>query len=423
MKDKDPKQAVALIADHGLFFPWALRLAREFKEVRYWCPWDGLFPDLTRAKIGDGFEEVIRVQDFLAEAKQADIVIFPDVYNTDLLNHCRYEMGKRCWGSGDGEELELDRWRAKLLMEKMGLPSSPAKRIVGLPALRDHLRRAKDKFVKVSRYRGVGETFHHKRYALSEQWIDEKEHALGREKHVTPFMVEDGIDSACEPGWDGFVIDGEPPQESIIGYEVKDKSYFCSVLPTAEMYPGLLAINEALAPSFKKYEYRGWFSTEAKVSEGKCYPIDLTCRSASPAGETYMELIGNWGEIICHGSAGEMVEPQYEAKYGMQVVMRSAWAERDWLPVYFPEKLARWVKLYNARKIGGQICVIPQEAAHLSEIGSVVAIGDSPEECRKKIKLYADEIEGYQLEVNTDALDEAEAVADEGEKKGVKFYG
>lgn len=420
MPDQSSKSV--LLMDHGLFLSWAMKLSEYFGEISYFVPWDGLFPDMSRALIGDGFPKIKRVQNFFEAAKRADLIVFPDVYNQDVLNVCRYQLKKPCWGSGRAEELELDRWRSWQLLKKLGLPAVQTERVIGVDALRRCLRKNEDKYIKISRYRGVGETFHHVNYRLSEPWIDEKAHKLGRQQHLMPFMVQDSINSDCEPGWDGYIVDGQTPRTNIVGFEVKDKSYFCSVLPAKEMFAGLSDLNEALAATFKKYQYRGWFSSEVRVDGKKSYPIDLTCRAASPAGETYQELITNWGEILWHGAQGEIVEPKFGGQYGMQIIIKAAAAEHEWLPVYFPEKLSRWVKLYNACRLKGQTCVIPQEGAGLIWIGSVVAIGDTPEQCKKRIKEYADQVEGYQVEIDVDTLNDAEAVADEAEKSGVQFY-
>lgn len=410
-----------LVADHGLFQSWAHRLARDFGEVLYWTPaLDDLFPTARKALIGDGFQDIKRVQNFFEAAKRADLIIFTDVYFSDLLEHCRNDLGKRCWGAGAGEELELERWKAKQLLKKQGLPTQYTERVIGLDNLRYYLQENDDKYVKVSRYRGIGETWHHITYRLSEAKLDEMEHQIGMQKYIMPFLIEDSIDCESEPGWDGFIVDGASSKTAIIGWEIKDKAYIGRAIEQKDICAGLLDINAALESYFKSHKYRGWFSSEGRITkDGTCYPIDLTTRSASPAGESYQEMYSNWAEIIWRGAEGDVVEPKLAGKFGGQVTIKSAWAERDWQNIYFPEKIRPWVKLYNSCQIKGRLAIIPQESAHLSEIGTVVGIGDTPDEVRRAVKLHSGLIEGYQIEVNVSALDDAEDVMEKSKKMKV----
>lgn len=421
MRDFSSKSV--LVIDHGLFFSWAQKLAPAFGECSYYVsPADDLFPTARKALIGDGFKGIKRVQNLYDAVRRADLIVCPDVFLGDLAEHLRTDMGKRVWGAFKAEELELDRWRAKQVMERAGLPSNPTVKLIGLQALRDHLRTATDKFVKVSRYRGISETFHHIDYRLSESKLDEMEHQLGMQKYLMPFLVEDAIDSVSEPGWDGYTIDGQYPPLCITGFEVKDRSYIGAVHATHQTYAGLAAINAGLASEFKRLRYRGFFSTEARVTkQGVCYPIDLTCRAASPAGETYQELFSNWPEIIWHGASGELVEPVVAAKFGAQLIITSGWAERDWQALYFPPAISQWIKLYNPCRIRSQTCIVPQETAHLKEIGSVVGIGNTLEQAVQRCKDYAAQIEGYMVDCNASALDDAEKVVAEASKAGIKF--
>ena len=417
----DFSNKTCLIADHGLFVSWAHRLARDFGRVEYWTPsLDDLFPTARKSLIGEGFSDIKRVQDFFEAAKRADLIIFADVYFGDLLEHCRNDMNKRCWGAGAGEHLELERWKTKKLLEKAGLPTQNTERLIGIQALRDYLKENDDKYVKVSRYRGIGETWHHLTYRLSEAKLDEMEHQIGMQKYIMPFLVEDAIDCEAEPGWDGFIVDGASSKTVIVGWEVKDKAYIGRVVEQKNICAGLVDINNALKSYFESHKYRGWFSSEGRITkDGKCYPIDLTTRSATPAGESYQELYSNWAEIIWRGADGDVIEPKPVAKFASQVMMRSSWAERDWQNIYFPEKIRPWVKLYNACQIKNRLAIIPQEAAHLAEIGSVVGIGDTPDEVRRMVKLHAELIEGYRIEIDVAALDDAEDVMEKSKKMKV----
>lgn len=278
---KTVSRAKVCFADHGLFLPFAQRLARDFGEVSYWCPsTEDLFPTPNRAMVGEGLPGIRRVLDLYRAIKECDLVVCPDVFQAPLVGLCR-ELGKPVWGAGESEELELDRWYGKQLLKTAGLPYNPTIELTGIAALRKYVQTHPDKVVKLSRWRGVSETFRYKNYDLIQPKIDEMAYKLGPFQEMMKFYVENVIESVTEPGMDTFTVDGQFPKNTVCGYEVKDKAYIGAVMPYESIYPGLRAINTALAPTFKRDKYRGFFSTEARVSKDhKCYPIDLTCFSA-----------------------------------------------------------------------------------------------------------------------------------------------
>jgi hypothetical protein len=132
------------------------------------------------------------------------------------------------------------------------------------------------------------------------------------------------------------------------------------------------------------------------------------CRMASPAGEVYCEMFENLAEILWFGAEGKLVDPISENQYGAQIILISEWAESHYQPVKFPEEIRPFVKLYNSCRIEGVDYVVPQ-LAKMKQIGSVVALGNTPEEAVKKCKALCDQIEGYDIESEADSLDSAVA--------------
>src|SRR5512137_1964280 len=195
---------VVLIYDNGLFVSWAERLTEYFDRVLYYNPCKNAFPKSNSRLVGTGIEGVEKVTDFWDVVDDVDLFIFPDVYDGDLQNELR-RQGKRVWGSGKGEEIELHRWETKQLLARMGLPVQPVVKIVGLEALRDHLKSVDGKkWIKVSWTRGDMETWEHESYDLSEPRLDELENKLGAKKKVIEFIVEDDIPDAVEVAYDGY---------------------------------------------------------------------------------------------------------------------------------------------------------------------------------------------------------------------------
>ena len=46
------KDKVALFYDYGLFVELAVRLAKDFKKVYYYCPWKSAFSKINGALVG-----------------------------------------------------------------------------------------------------------------------------------------------------------------------------------------------------------------------------------------------------------------------------------------------------------------------------------------------------------------------------------
>lgn len=417
----DLSNKTIFVRDYGLFASWAAKLTEYFGRVLYYCPFKSAFPRSQQYVIGTGLEGVERVTNFWDHVHQADIFFFPDVYDGDLQVHLR-QMGKPVWGAAKGEELELMRWQTKMFLKKdLHLPVQPVERIIGVQALRDHLMDSENKYVKISLLRGDFETFHHNNYELSEPILDDIEQKLGPYKDSKEFIVEDAIDDAVEVGYDGFTIDGEFPDPAFFGYEIKDVAFIGAVRPYAKLPKPVRQVNEALAPVFEAYSYRGFWSSELRVpKDGKPYLTDPCCRAGSPPSELYQELFRNWGEIIWAGAHGELVAPEPVARYGVEVLIHSQWADQHWQALYVEPEVRKWVKLRNLCQVEDTLYVAPQVVG-LPEIGAVVAVDDSLLGAIKKVKDYCNMVTGYTIELNLERVAEAVQVIQQAKDQGIPF--
>jgi hypothetical protein len=398
----------ALVIDNGIFVEFARRLAEDFGRVLYFAPWATGYPTSRGLLIGAGDETYERIDDFwpYVEDDSVDIYVFPDCYEGGLQSYLR-SAGKRVWGCGLGAELELDRPKAKDILAKAGIPIGDYKEIVGLDALRKYLKTHEDAWIKINSTRGDMETFHAPTYEKIEPRLDELEHTLGAKKKIMRFVVEAGIPDAIEAGYDGFTIDGKFPKVGITGIEVKDKGYVGRTTKYKDIPPEVRAVNDALVPNFKGYTYRGFFSSEVRISkDGKGYPIDLTARAGSPPSELYQNMIENLGEIIWYGAEGILVEPEYVAPWGAEVLLHSDWADKNWAHIHFPDDLRRNIKLRNYTIIEGEHYIVPQLCG-MPEVGAVVATGKTAKQAIEEAKRIAALVEGYYLEAPIEAMDEA----------------
>lgn len=396
-----------LVYDNGLFVSLAERLAelKAFKKVGFFLDWQSSFPDGRELVVGTGLDGITRVKYFWDEIDQYDLIVFADVWNGDLQEYLR-KQGHRIWGAGRGGNLELSRWQTKETLRRLGLPDNEAVQIRGIDNLRSYLKSHEDVFVKVSALRGLGETFESGNYVQSKGQIDELEAKYGAMLSLVDFIVEKKIPDAKEVGYDGYNIDGEFPNQSFMGIEVKDRAYFGALMDYDKLPESVRETNTKL--SYGMDGYRQFWSTELREKGGKGYLIDATARHASPAGECFCHAFTNLPEILYEGAGGVLVHPKSSAKYAAQILLCSEWAEEHWQAIQFPEEIRPWVKLYNHCRVNGVDYVVPQ-LAKMKQVGSVIGLGNTPDEAANLAKDRAKQIRGFDLEAECDALDEAMA--------------
>lgn len=399
------KTKCACVYDYGLFVELAVTLAKDFGRVLYYCPWQDGYPKSNALLIGTGLPGVERIKSIWPHLDEIDLFVFPDVYEGPLQEHL-VSIGKRVFGCRLGEELELDRVKSKEISRNLGIDIGPFKVLKGLDALRQHLQKHDDQWVKISATRGDMETFHAKNYALAEPRLDELEHNLGAKKKVMEFIVEDGINDAIEVGYDGYTIDGKYAKGAIVGVEVKDKAYLGRTLAYRDLPIAARNVNDRLAPALKRYGYRGFLSTEIRCNDDGAFLIDPCARCGSPPNECYQMMIGNIADICWNGANGILIEPEYTAKWGAELLLTSEWAMTNWQAVEFPPELRQHVKLRNLAVIEGKYYYVPDKST-CSAIGAIVATGDTPDEAIKSCREIAKKVEGHHLEVASEALDEA----------------
>jgi hypothetical protein len=399
-----------LVVDNGLFVSLAELLVGKFGKVGYFCPWENGFPDGRELVIGMGIKGITREKYFDSVYKSYDLIVFCDVYSGDLQDDLR-SRGVRVWGAGlAGGRLELSRWKTKELMKQIGLPHNESWQIRGLENLRSFLKEHKDVFVKVSTFRGLGETFHSEDYDTVKGQLDELRYKYDAMVDVIDFVVEKNIPNAKEQGYDGYNIDGEFPDKAYIGVEIKDKSYYGMLVDYDSLPNDVRETNTKL--SYHMEGYRQFFSTELRNQ----YPIDLTCRHPSPAGEPEIHAFENIAEILYEGAGGVLIHPKVSAKFVAQIIMCSEWAFDHFLPIFFPEEIRPFVKIYNHSIINGVDYFVPQ-MAKMKQVGSVIGLGNTPDEACNAAVERAKQIKAYDLEIEYKALDEARKVMSDDDTK------
>ena len=117
-------------------------------------------------------------------------------------------------------------------------------------------------------------------------------------------------------------------------------------------------------------------------------------------------MIANLADIIWEGSEGILVEPEFTAPFGAQLLLLSDWADQNWEQVKFPASVRDNIKLYNMTIIEGNYYVIPQKVG-MPHFGAIVATGDTLDQAIKECKRIAEKIDGHLIDKHVDALDSA----------------
>lgn len=416
---KSPSELHLRVIDKGIFLPIARRLAREVGKVSYWTPHEKAFPTV-RDCIGDGFPDVERVYSEWKDKDSVDCWCFFDI-GFDGMQQELLSQGRIVWGARNGDFLEINRGKFLDSLKASSLEVPPHTKVVGMDALRDHLRDKEDKFIKISRFRGDWETMHWRDWRQDESELDARSVKLGPWKEVITFYVCDKIETEIEDGADMWCIDGKFPSVVVHGMEAKDKAYLGTFQKYDDLPEELRRVSDAYGPILAGYDYRSFFSTEVRITEERrSYFIDPTLRAGSPPSQVMCEMIGNLGDIIWRGAQGEVVDPEPSAKFGVQALLCVKGDRMTWRTVDFPPELDQWVKCGFCTQIGGRTCFPPDPEATAGEIGWLVGVGDTAENAINHLRQNADMLPcGVHAEFDSiaDLLKEVE----EAEKKGMEF--
>lgn len=407
------------VCDHGLFLPIARRLARDAGRVSYWTPHEHAFPTV-KACIGDGFPDLQRVESPWVESEDVDCFVFPDIG----FNHLQAELKAQefpVWGAGFGERFEVSRASFLRALAEAKLPIPPHQVRAGITQLKEYLHDKTDLWVKISRFRGDTETFHWRSADDDENRLNQLAVKLGPFREQMLFYIFEPIDTKNEDGVDTWCIDGVYPDLVIHGMEAKDKAYLGTWQRYTDLPKELRHVNDAFAPLLGQRHYRGFFSTEVRITpEGESYFIDPTCRAGSPPSQVMAEMIGNYGQIIWGGANGDLVEPEDAARFGVQGLLCVCGDRREWRSLKVTDELDRWVKCPNAIWDDGRLWFPPDPEADGKDIGWLVGIGDRPDEAIRHLQHNAELLpDGAHCEYT--ALADLIRQVNEAEQDGMPF--
>jgi hypothetical protein len=392
-------------------------VVEEFANVLYFVPWERGFSVARDFIPGMGLDGIERVVDFFDSLDRADLVVFTDVGQPGLQEYLR-KQGLPVFGSARAAGLERDRWKLKQELQGAGIDYSDGFLIRGIDTLRKILQKEDDLWIKFSYFRGNVETYHHLSYAQSQRKLAEWQLSLGPYAEIADFIVEPPIRSnlcveiGADPPW---VCDGKFPDRMLWGYEDKDAGYAGTTLILPQRMSQVL---DRLSGVLANYGYRGPLSTETReCDDDSSYLIDLSCRFPEPPSSVHTYLASNWGEMMYGAAIGQPVEPEYEANYAVELVLRSeAGADHPLaVSVGTPER----VRLHGHCRINGtDYAVSPSE---IREIGGACGIGNSLADATEEALDAAESVKGDEVEFDAASLRRLLDTIKEGQTLGLTW--
>lgn len=403
----------------GSYTHMAEAVVGDFAWVGYYTPWEKGFSVPIDAMPGTGLDGITRVMDPWIEIDNMDLVVFCDVGNGGLQEYLRAQ-GVPVFGSGIAGRLETDRMLLKSMCIKAGIDVADHMPVKGVDALREILLNTNTElWVKLSIWRGVRETWHHKSPFRSRSWLDKLSLKAGPYGELIDFVIEKPIvgEPCVEIGFDSYTADGMYPENVAFGYEAKDSAFALNA--TGKLPERLMAVAQKMRPMLSQYGYRGPLSTEVRAVPGGDYFVDLTARFPEPPSSLQRFMIRNWAEIFWEIANGRMVEPDYIAPYGVMLVMKSAAGAENPLAV----QVERWDRttLHGHCNISGHDYAT--SPAELEEFGAACGYGATLEAAMEDAIATAEGIEAEDATYDASALEELTQAIQDGNKLGLTWSG
>ena len=410
------RKTVLIWDSSGSYTHMGEAVVSDFARVLYYVPWERAFPLPIEGSPGLGVDGIERSMDFWDDLETADLVVFTDVGNNSLQEYLRAQ-GMPVFGSGAAGRLEQDRGLLKSVCKKQGIGVAEYMPVRGIDNLREMLLGSDDEcYIKVSYWRGLAETYHHTSPFATKYWLDDVSLRAGPYGALTDFIIEKPIagDPCVEIGFDTYTADGMYPETIAYGYEAKDSGFVLNIKP---MPKRLQAVADKFAPVLAQYGYRGPISTEVRCTPDGDYFVDLTARFPEPPSSLQRFMIANWAEVFWETAHGRIVEPDYLAQIGVELIMKSSWGAEHPLAVKVgrPDRTT----LHGHCVIEGQDYA--SSPAELEEFGAACGMGATLEAAMEDALDAAKEIEGFQVTFDSAALQELTETIQKGRELGLTW--
>jgi hypothetical protein len=399
----------------------ARRLAKAMKKVYIFTEWQDGMSTINKAIIGDGFEEIERVDEIWDVKDELDLAVFPDIQHAGLQLELE-SQGIAVWGSRRADRYEWDRELFLKTLGELGMDVPEHIVITGVTNLRLFLEDKEDYYLKISKYRGSMETCHFRNWKLDASMLDSLAVRWGSVAEHMRVICFPSIKTPLEIGGDTYCIDGQFPDAMLHGIEWKDKCYLGAVTKREDMPPQIQEILERWGPVLGRDNYRNQFSMEDRVmSDSEHYFIDATCRFGLPSTGSQLCATKNWPDIVWYGANGLMIQPEYGCKYTAEAMVKLHGDSDEWREVEMDKEMLDFFVPADCCMVDGKLCWPAGEAPGGSdEVGWLVAIGNSPKETIEAMNELADGLPDG-MDANTECLAYVLKEIHEEEEKGIEF--
>jgi len=355
------KDLTILVYDNSEFSSVAQNLSQYFKRTLFYSRWEGGFTNYGAKNIGVGLPGIERVNEPDAYEDEVDIFFFTDLNFMGTANRLKKNIqnnivsegsawkDKRVWGSGDFEMVERNRHTFYDLCVEAGLDVPPTKFFKGFESLMAYLKGKEKLYVKITEYRGSGETFEWVDDRFNEPFINELKRKIGPGMYdkELEFMVQEPVESELEWGVDTYLVDSEFPEYMYMGFENKCESYFCKMESVTNLPKDWQDVMTKFSKVIKKYHYTGQFSMEVRIGkDGKQYFIDPCNRCPYPATCATLYNTHNYGAVIVNALYDNKTTKIEGNKYGAEIVVRTS-ITNNWVPIYIDKGFEDKVMLCN----------------------------------------------------------------------------
>ena len=423
-KPVDLSKLTIIVADRGTNTHLAQFLARYFGKVKYRNLNSSIYPRSIEAQIGKGLPGIEWIDSIQKHKKKADLIFFPYIYDEEIQEDLRSQGYPVC-GSGRGAKMELDKYYFYSMVEKVGLPVPYTYRAEGLDEALEYCIKHEDRrpiLKYAERYRGDFESYAYKNRYAAELFINEIKFRIGPERAKEVDVLCQSYVEGIETGVDPFMLDGEMPKWSDLGFEVKDNGYIAKAV---ESFPEIVqSAIDPLKPIYKALGYRGAYSNEMRIApDGNVYRTDDTARVGCPVGGCVPEMYGeSYARAIYSLAHGEMPVLKPEHPYGAEIKIESPWNIENQLHIGCPKGFEKHLKLQCATMKGGQYYIIPDPVEGSMDFGSVVGFGKTLKEAQQMALDAIEELTVFQLLWDKSIFDETGEIVEKANKfLGITF--
>jgi hypothetical protein len=416
---KDVHELNVCVVDFGSFTSLAETLSKTYRKVYYHTPVEEEFRSIDKEVIGMGVPGVEKIESFMEPdiVKEADLYIFPDIGYGGEQRYLR-SIGKPVWGSNGADELERLRTKFVNVVKKLGLPMVHTEKIRGLTALAAYLKERDNVHVKVNEFRDNMETWHHIDWLHSVPMMNRLAIKFAVAPEMVWFVVQDDIPDATEIGYDGWSVDGWFPDSSFQGYEKKNELYLGAQTAYDDLPEEVRLVNEEFSKVLKEYGHRNFFATEIRNQDGTPYFIDPTIRMPGQTGEQLLETMQNLAEVIWMGAQGELIQPEWNAKFAASATLNYGGDCEDVKVIRVPEEARQWVKLCRYWQ-DGDVFRFPVNKRN--DCGVVIGMGDTIEDTIKAVSENFEAIGDELLSVKLDGFMDLLEDIHKAEAEGIPF--